>query len=105
MEVVDNGSTQSWNYRLVIDSVILYLALSNIDSSLLLNYRFSTLRLELSMALFSTFLLSNIDSSLLFNYRFPILDLLHLIENVFTLTPALTLTLPLKRNYVFGLTK
>jgi len=31
------------------------------------------------------------------------LDLLHLIENVFTLTPALTLTL--KRNYVFGLTK
>jgi len=31
------------------------------------------------------------------------LDLLHLIENVFTLTPAITLTL--KRNYVFGLTK
>jgi len=31
----------------------------------------------------------------------------HLIENVFTLTPALTLTLTLtlKRNYVFGLTK
>jgi len=30
-------------------------------------------------------------------------DLLHLIKNVFMLTPALTLTL--KRNYVFGLTK
>jgi len=29
----------------------------------------------------------------------------HLIENVFTLTPALTLTLTLKRNNVFGLTK
>jgi len=38
-------------------------------------------------------------------------DLLRLIENVFTLTPALTLTLTptltltLKRNYVFELTK
>jgi len=32
---------------------------------------------------------------------------LHLIENVFTLTPAviLTLTLTLKRNYAFGLAK
>jgi len=28
------------------------------------------------MALFSTFLLSNIDSSLLFNYRFPTLPIL-----------------------------
>jgi len=28
-----------------------------------------------------------------------------LIENVFTLTPALTLTLTVRRNYVFGLTK
>jgi len=32
-------------------------------------------------------------------------DLLHLIKNVFTLIPVLTLTLTLKRNYVFGLTK
>jgi len=32
-------------------------------------------RLELSMALFFTFLLSNIDSPLLFNYRFPTLSL------------------------------
>jgi len=29
------------------------------------------------MALFSTFLLSNIDSSLLFNYRFPTLVVAH----------------------------
>jgi len=55
------------------------LLLSNIDSSLLFNYRFPTLRLELlieidkSMALFSSFLLSNIDSSLFSNYRFPTL--------------------------------
>jgi len=39
------------------------------------------------------------------------MDLLHLIENVFTVTPALTLTqtlnltLILKRNDIFGLTK
>jgi len=35
------------------------------------------------------------------------MDLLHLIENVFTLTPALTVTLTLTQelNYVFGPTK
>jgi len=45
-----------------------------------------------------------IPSMILYTRR----DLLHLIENVFTLTPPsayLTLTLILKRNYVFGLTK
>jgi len=57
----------------IIDGVILYFSF--------IEYRFPTLRLELSieidksMALFYTFLLSNVDSSLRFNYRFPTLDM------------------------------
>jgi len=36
------GHVQGWNYRLIIDGVILYFSFI-VDSSLLFNYRFPTL--------------------------------------------------------------